>query len=434
VVWLAAGLLFLLLWPTKWPQYTLILTPALCLSAVSSLQAAYRWVKEKESYWPWLRIMVMRPHASFWAFTGLIVVGFAVGYTAVSLQRARGRIGWYHYSTHNTELPDGTVYDIVPISGTELGLASDVGMALGTDRGAALYLPPADASLRDEWLVFTADNSGLSGDRVRVIAQDLDGALWFGTAHGVARYDGAGWEAYGADEIGLSEPDVYSLAVGTDGLLWAGTRSGLAAWDGVSWVTHTSVDSGLADDWVRAIAVEPQPAGDQVWLGTQTALSRLDTATGQWTNHSQDFQVTVLSLLIDSSGKLWVGTMGAGLGVLDADTSAGTADGDGPAAGAKRPALEEKGWRFYRTRNSDIPFNTVRTIAEIEPGVLWVGSAPSEAAGGALAEFDGKVWTTLDERNSGFSGAEPLTITQDASGNWWVGSRLLGIDIYQPQR
>jgi hypothetical protein len=32
-VWLMTGLCFLLLWPTKWPQYTLIVTAPLCIAA-----------------------------------------------------------------------------------------------------------------------------------------------------------------------------------------------------------------------------------------------------------------------------------------------------------------------------------------------------------------------------------------------------------------
>lgn len=58
VVWIATGLLFLLLWPTKWPQYTLILTPALCLAAASTVTRAYRWFREQELYWAWFEQMV----------------------------------------------------------------------------------------------------------------------------------------------------------------------------------------------------------------------------------------------------------------------------------------------------------------------------------------------------------------------------------------
>ncbi|MGD9374282.1 MAG: transcriptional regulator, partial [Anaerolineae bacterium] len=45
VVWIVTSVILLLLWPTKWPQYTLILTPALCLSASSTVRNLYHLVR-----------------------------------------------------------------------------------------------------------------------------------------------------------------------------------------------------------------------------------------------------------------------------------------------------------------------------------------------------------------------------------------------------
>jgi ligand-binding sensor domain-containing protein len=117
------------------------------------------------------------------------------------------------------------------------------------------------------------------------------------------------------------------------------------------------------------------------------------------------------ALLLDSSGQLWAGTLGRGLGRWD---------------GAD--------WQFYHTGNSELPFNTVTALAEVEPGVLWIGTALPAAVGGTLAEFDGEQWEVYSNRRSGFSGAEPLAIAQDAQGRWWIGTRTAGVDIYQAER
>jgi ligand-binding sensor domain-containing protein len=93
-----------------------------------------------------------------------------------------------------------------------------------------------------------------------------------------------------------------------------------------------------------------------------------------------------------------------------------------------------KTWQFYHTGNSGIPFNTVNEIAEVEPGVLWIGTSHPTRVGGALAEFDGKTWKTWNPRNSGYSGAEPLAIVKDETGRRWIGTRTSGVDIYQAQR
>lgn len=50
VVWLAAGLLFLLLWGTKWPQYVLTIVPALCLMAAESARRFSKWVSRLSYY------------------------------------------------------------------------------------------------------------------------------------------------------------------------------------------------------------------------------------------------------------------------------------------------------------------------------------------------------------------------------------------------
>jgi hypothetical protein len=50
VVWLAAGILFLLAWGTKWPQYVLTIVPALCLMAAESARRFSNWVSRLSYY------------------------------------------------------------------------------------------------------------------------------------------------------------------------------------------------------------------------------------------------------------------------------------------------------------------------------------------------------------------------------------------------
>lgn len=70
----------------------------------------------------------------------------------------------------------------------------------------------------------TAD--GLAGNIVYSLAQDEEGALWFGTNQGVSRWDGKTWQNFGPAE-GLLDRHVYALAVGPGGSVWVGTRGGV---------------------------------------------------------------------------------------------------------------------------------------------------------------------------------------------------------------
>jgi ligand-binding sensor domain-containing protein len=383
-----------------------VLTPALCLSASAAIRWGYDLLHEDEDYLAWFRQMVPSPPLAFWIAIGALAVALAVGYTAWTLELTLGRLGWSHYTTDNTLLPSNTVYDLLGPAGSD-----DTGMVLATERGAAIWSPPQVTDLPDEWRLFTAENSGLPGDRVLVVARDPGGGLWFGTDAGVGRYDRGAWQTYQPGDMGLMPGQVYALAAGADGRVWVGTESGVAVREagGEAWTAFTASNSGLGDNWVWALAVEPRPGGDRLWAGTQAGLSRLDTATGVWTTIDEDFGAGVRALFLDAAGGLWAGTQGAGL--------------------ARWDGIE---WMFYRTANSDIPFNTVNAIAEVAAGVLWIGTARPAEVGGGLAEFDGDTWQTLTTRNSGFSGAEPLAFAEDARGRWWIGTRTAGVDVYQP--
>lgn len=59
-IWLVIGLVFLLLWPTKWPQYLLIITAPLSLSAVEGLKLGFSPLNARlQPYW--------LPVAAWWA-------------------------------------------------------------------------------------------------------------------------------------------------------------------------------------------------------------------------------------------------------------------------------------------------------------------------------------------------------------------------------
>src|SRR2546423_1020346 len=65
---------------------------------------------------------------------------------------------------------------------------------------------------------------GLPSDRVHAIAQTPDGALWFATDGGLAKYDGRRTQTITAE--GLPPGHVLALKVDDDGALWIGTENG----------------------------------------------------------------------------------------------------------------------------------------------------------------------------------------------------------------
>src|ERR1043165_4777015 len=65
---------------------------------------------------------------------------------------------------------------------------------------------------------------GLPSDRVHAIAQGPDGAMWFGTDSGLAKYDGRRMQSMTVE--GLMSKRVLALRLDQDGALWVGTETG----------------------------------------------------------------------------------------------------------------------------------------------------------------------------------------------------------------
>jgi len=401
VVWAGTSMLALLAWPTKWPQYALIVVPALCLMAAGTARRAYRWISEQETYWEWLREMVPKPPRAFWFALGLVALAFVGLYVASGVIVALEQRHWTHITAATTPLPANSVRDIAA--------TPDGRLALATSAGAVLWSPPT-ASGPESWRIFTRANSGLPADDVLAVAADSTGAIWFGTGAGLARYQGGSWQTFRAGDMHLASDRVYAIAAGADGRLWVGTGAGAAAYDGATW-TPLPPESGLGGALVLAIAVEPD--GRAVWFGTESVVVRLDVAARTWTQFTPDNSPLgpggVADLMVDSDGRVWAATLGGGLGVWD-----GTA------------------WRVFNVANSRIPSNTVQRVFQDAKGTLWVGFSWPTQFGGALASFDGHTWRQYAAGRAGFSGAEALAIAQDALGRIWVGTQSAGVDVYSP--
>ncbi|MGH9901268.1 MAG: ligand-binding sensor domain-containing protein, partial [Pyrinomonadaceae bacterium] len=83
-------------------------------------------------------------------------------------------------------------------------------------------MPARPANLH-QWGAVTLFH-GLPSDRVRAIAQDADGAMWFGTDAGLVRYDGRRTQT--VSEAGLAAGRVHALHFDAGGALWVGTDAG----------------------------------------------------------------------------------------------------------------------------------------------------------------------------------------------------------------
>jgi hypothetical protein len=406
VVCLLTGMLFLLLWPTKWPQYTLVVIPAFCLAASSALGDIYRRLKEQDTYWEWFGNMFPRPSRRYITCGGLLILVFLLAVAVNTGILTYNRLSWSSLNTGNSPLPSDIVNDLLTLP--------DGRMLIATEVGAAIWQAAGEDDLQDQWQIFTPANSGLPNGRVLSLAREEDGLLWFGTAAGLASFDGQSWQVYRAADLGLKSDQINDLAI-EQGRLWVATQAGTAVYDGASWASYTIENSALTSNAVFALAVQPLTQGNLVWFGTLNGVVSYNTQRDAWMPASSEQESWgvggVADLLVDSSNRLWVATLGGGISVWDGSN-----------------------WTHFRTSNSDLPYNTVTEVEEVEADMFWIATSLPAEAGGVVSHLADQEWITYKPIFSGYSGAETMTIARDGLGRLWFGTRTAGIDIYEERR
>lgn len=407
VAWAATSLAFLLLWPTKWPQYTLVLVPALCLSASAALRWTFNWVREQEEYWGWFSVMIPNPTrlvilAVAGSFMALVTF-FVINTVTITLNHR----GWTHLTAETGGLPKDAVYGVLSDGAEKMLVATGGGVLV-------LQLDSTSPSLSQE-TIYDQQNSGLPDNQVYSLAMGSQGTYWFGTRRGLARYEGGKWTVFQASDFGLGGEEVHAIAVDKDGRVWIGTNRGVAFFDGQSWTPLGLKDAGLDDLLVMSIAVQPRPSGEWVWLGTASGLACWDADVGQWCPlNPQEASLDsggIPALHVDRQGRLWAASLGNGLNMWDGGN-----------------------WLHYRISNSGLPTNVVQSILEDQQGELWVATAYHDRPGGLITRFDGKNWQTYQPYYTGYSGAETVSIAQDGLGRLWFGTLTAGVDIFQPKK
>ena len=164
------------------------------------------------------------------------------------------------------------------------------------------------------------DPGSLPGNRVYALLIDRSGAMWLGTDHGLARYraDTGEFVSFDLPESGAPRPEIYALMEDGAGRLWVGTRSHGAFMIDADRTKVRAIRretaSPLDTDWVMTIA-EVQ---DEIWMGSSVSgIIAVDSASlkTRWITHDPARPTSlpyamVRAVLRDRSGVVWVGGPG----------------------------------------------------------------------------------------------------------------------------
>lgn len=358
------------------------------------------------------------PDGSIWVGT----VGGAVRFTAseeASTPEGRWRVR--QVFTEENGLPNNLVMSVC--------VSNDGAVWLGTAWGVARY-GATNWDHHSRW-AGASDRGGVALERTE------DGRLWAATGERVYEFDGANWnEAYRFRASARRRAGrIVALSKGSGGTLWAAVHRNVLRFDGVFWKEFELPTSGPGS---RILSIFPARDGG-VWAGTGAGLFRFDGE--EWTLHSPEDFRGVGAVFESESGALWYGANG-GI-VLEKngareffDTTDGLpgesvialaeAQGNVWAATRFTGMFRYNGgvWKPVPTGDQTV-FGGAHRLFVDDDGILWLATLVIGAV-----HTDGETWTRYTTRN-GLPGARVWDVAQDRQGRIWFATDK-GLGCYTP--
>jgi PAS domain S-box-containing protein len=345
---------------------------------------------------------------------------------------------WARGSDDATGLASAAIWDFYEQEDGGLWIATKSGLhRLDTSSGQdTRYLPDPN------------DASSISSARVTRLAAGRQGQLYVGTENGLNILDlrTRKFTRYALvleDDAALNSSSVWSLCLDDQGILWIGTVDG-----GVNYLSplgqrfvHIRGRRGeLADPNVTSVMEDHL---GNLWIGTATALNRLDQRTGAFTYY-RDI-AGAFTLMEDRERKLWFGGWDKGAGVLDPTTGRTTRFRHDPSRATS--IASDNVWRVvelstgemlvvladgldlydrktgtfsrFRDRYPDAAINPVFSAAEDRDHNLWV-------VGAGVLFVDRKtgkcrLYKGDPKDPNGVPEGELHAVYVDSAGNVWIG-------------
>ena len=318
----------------------------------------------------------------------------------------------------------------------------------------------------EEDVTYYTRADGLAGNCVLSIAIDLMGNKWFGTTHGLSKFDGTYWTTYGCHNSKLPGQEVKFIAVSPDSAIWCVTqqliphRDVLSCFDGYVWKSYVASDTTFPGRFITALAVDNLGI---IWIGTldsqePAGVTRFDGSN--WITYNADnsglLSNYVVDIAIDSVGNIWFahGTRGhfhgAGISKFDGQTweifdktNSGLFSDEVTSVcidinNQVWIGTSDKGvfkfdglnWSQFDTTNSALAFNSVQNIVADWQGDIWISFAAREFDTmdlGGVNRFDGQNWTFFESSNSGLWSNRISVIASDRGDTtWFVSENKVG--------
>jgi ligand-binding sensor domain-containing protein/signal transduction histidine kinase len=292
-------------------------------------------------------------------------------------------------------------------------------LALDPNRMTSQYV-------REEW----SSERGFPGGRVRTIAQTADGYLWIGTDDGLVRFDGFNFNHLPLSSFGLfSDAPLLGLTTDADGNLLVRLQGAdvLRQRNG----TFETIASGHGPTAIHVTAMGTETNGGVILSDLLDGVLRFRggklevlAPVGVIPQSS-----LVISLAETPDGKIWMGTLGAGLSYLSLGRVTNVAGLPNKKINCLLPVSSSEmfigtdeglfhwnGTAFTRVRlPQSLDHVQILTMLRDRDSNIWVGTALG------LLRINAAGISLLDEEElRGDGGINALL--EDREGNLWVGA------------
>ena len=349
--------------------------------------------------------------------SGTAIAQDGTGFIWLATQGGLTRFDGYHYRRYTADpqtpgsLPDSFLLALY---------VDDLGrLWIGTSAGG---LARYDAD-HDNFLVISSAN-GLSDPAVAAIAGDGNGGLWLGTGAGLDHMDSRGVVQRAPTDpehaYGLPAGGVSAVLTDNAGTLWVGTPHGL--WrrprgSRGSQAAFSPVPLGTVEDSRPAVSRLFQDSTNRIWVGTRAHGAFVVEGDRAHAVHESGPGATlesdrVTTIAEAAPGEVWMGTYGAGIVAVDAQT--GTTHRIRHHADEPTGLYDDYVYALYRDRSGLIWISSIEAMSQHDP-----------RESGVFTLFGGT------GRPEGISGKKVFVVTPMPDGRVWLGVNG-GIDIFDP--
>ncbi len=340
-------------------------------------------------------------------------------------------------------------YKIPPIPVNDLALYGDGSVLVGVDGAGVYRIDIESGKLLEHLSEDESGDAGLSGNTITGIHVDRQKGIWIATSHSGLNYIPSGENgvsvrvAEPGNAASLNSNYINVIFEDSEGIIWYGTDKGVSAHDRRTdqWKHYMQPQKYMS----RVVLSISEDARGRIWAGTYgEGVSVIDKSTGEVTRLDKLGSEYIFASFRDNRGRMWVGGINGTVTRYDPATDSykyydedcvaaivGDKNGEPIFAGNKglgRYVAETD--RFVWTTRFDtisIQYPIRSLLVDPEDDVVWIGST-----GEGLIRYDRKSGTARRYTAAdGMPSNTVYTIVRDKYNIYWVCTET---DIYRYNR